>query len=69
MWLPGWEKEFGGKWIRVCVCVCVCVCVYVAESLCCSPEIGITLLIGCTPNTKLKIKKRIRRLRIKYPRH
>ena len=29
MWLPGWEKEFGGKWIRVCVCVCMCVCVCV----------------------------------------
>ena len=37
---PGWERSLGGR-IDTCVCM--------AESLCCSPEIITTLLIGYTP--------------------
>ena len=40
-----------GVWGRMETCICV------AESLCCSPETVTTLLVGHTPNTKLKVKK------------
>ena len=42
-----------GVWGRMDTCVSICV----AESLCCSPETITTVLVGRTPNTKLKVKK------------
>ena len=39
------EGEFGREWIT---------CIYMAESLCCSPEIITKLLIGYTPIQILK---------------